>query len=392
MADIAGQFASWIAGFLPDWVRLPSLTFELPHVGYWVGLLLFPLIAMYLVRRERARADKPRVSLAVAYMLLITGGFGGLHRFYLRAGKMAFVLIALFVLVLYGNGQGKQARVGLSDAQNQFKIVDFDIDRYRKQIARGRDSLKPRLEAAEKKLVGLKTKLAAAQAVSDKWAKFSGFFAAIILILLIVDALTLPLLWRRCLQREPPGQDDDFQVIERGPKYDPRQDISTPATRGIGAISTWSGSLVAYWSVIAVFVYYYEVIARYVFNSPTNWAHESMFLMFGMQYLLSGAYAYRDEAHVRVDVLYERLSVRGKARMDVVTSFFFFVFAGTLMITGGIFAYDSASVLEVSFTEWGIQYWPVKIAIALGAFLILLQGLARLIRDLTYLSRTRAEA
>ncbi len=392
MADIAGQFAAWIAGFLPGWVRLPNLTFELPHAGYWAGLILFPMIAMYLVRRERARADKPRVSLAVAYMLLVTGGFGGLHRFYLRAGKMAFVLIALFVLVLYGNGQGKQARVGLSDAQNQFKIVDFDIDRYRKQIARGRDSLKPRLEAAEKKLVGLKTKLAAAQSVSDKWAKFSGLFAMIILILLIVDALTLPLLWRRCLKREPPGAEDDFQVIERGPKYDPRQEINTPATRGIGAISTWSGSLVAYWSVIAVFVYYYEVIARYVFNSPTNWAHESMFLMFGMQYLLSGAYAYRDEAHVRVDVLYERLSVRGKARMDVVTSFFFFVFAGTLMITGGIFAYDSAGVLEVSFTEWGIQYWPVKMAIALGAFLILLQGLARLIRDLTYLSRTRAGA
>ena len=46
----------------------------------------------------------------------------------------------------------------------------------------------------------------------------------------------------------------------------------------------------AYWAVIFVFVYYYEVIARYVFNSPTNWVHESMFLMFGMQYILAGAY------------------------------------------------------------------------------------------------------
>ena len=46
----------------------------------------------------------------------------------------------------------------------------------------------------------------------------------------------------------------------------------------------------AYWSIVAVFVYYYEVISRYVFNSPTNWAHESMFLMFGMQYLIAGGF------------------------------------------------------------------------------------------------------
>ena len=33
-------------------------------------------------------------------------------------------------------------------------------------------------------------------------------------------------------------------------------------------------------------------MARFVFNSPTNWVHESMFLMFGMQYMLCGAFAY----------------------------------------------------------------------------------------------------
>ena len=53
------------------------------------------------------------------------------------------------------------------------------------------------------------------------------------------------------------------------------------------------GEFVAYWAVISVFGYYYEVIARFVFNSPTNWLHESMFLMYGMQYMLAGAYAYQ---------------------------------------------------------------------------------------------------
>ncbi len=45
---------------------------------------------------------------------------------------------------------------------------------------------------------------------------------------------------------------------------------------------------------------------------------------------------------------------------------------------------------EVSFTEWAIQYWPVKWTIALGALLLLLQGFAILVRDITFLSGRRA--
>ncbi|CDX11749.1 hypothetical protein MPL3356_110138 [Mesorhizobium plurifarium] len=44
----------------------------------------------------------------------------------------------------------------------------------------------------------------------------------------------------------------------------------------------------------------------------TNWAHESMLLTFGMQYMLAGAYAYRDENHVRVDIVYNHLSEPGR--------------------------------------------------------------------------------
>ncbi len=47
---------------------------------------------------------------------------------------------------------------------------------------------------------------------------------------------------------------------------------------------------------------------------------------------------------------------------------------------------DSLGVGEVSFTEWAIQYWPVKISIVLGALLILLQGVSKLIKDLILLS------
>ena len=134
--------------------------------------------------------------------------------------------------------------------------------------------------------------------------------------------------------------------------------------------------------MISVFVYFYEVFARFLFNSPTNWVHESMFLMFGMQYMISGAYAYKEDQHVRVDVVYSHLSRRGKAIADIVSSVFFFIFAITMLVTGWKFAWDAVSNHETSFTEWGIQYWPVKLCIPIGAALIALQGVCKLLKDI----------
>ena len=139
-----------------------------------------------------------------------------------------------------------------------------------------------------------------------------------------------------------------------------------------------------------MFVYYYEVLARYVFNSPTNWVHESMFLMYGMQYMISGAYAYREDQHVRVDVVYSHLSVRGKAIADIVSSVFFFIFTITMLVTGWKFALDAVKNTEISFTEWAVQYWPVKLAIPIGAALIVMQGVSKLVKDIMLVRRKGA--
>jgi len=213
----------------------------------------------------------------------------------------------------------------------------------------------------------------------------------VIFVLLVIDAVLLPRLYRRCLDieaREP--SDQKVSDLEPPTVTAPRRDIHNPVVDFIDWINGWVGEFIAYWSVMAVFVYFYEVLARYVFNSPTNWAHEGMFLMFGMQYLLAGGYAAREDAHVRVDIIYEQLSERAKAITDIVTSIFFFIFTVTLLVTGTIFVLDAISVWEVSFTEWSIQYWPVKISITIGALLIILQGVAKLIRDVIYFRRLGA--
>ena len=364
---------------------MPSITFSLPHWLYWSGLLLFPLLAMVIVRRGKRHGGV--TSLPTAYLLWLCGGFVGLHRFYVRS-LLGLAYIPLFLAILYGNVKGRDARNLVSGAQNDRMIADFDVERFGKAVAAGKEGAAATLAEAERLLAVAQVNLVDTTAVFENWGLFSGGFAAAIAILLLIDAVLLPRLVRKADARRPPasveGETETLHAI-RGTEEDPTTAVHTGFTKVIDAISVWSGEFVCYWSVIAVFVYYYEVIARYVFNSPTNWAHESMFLMFGMQYLLSGAYALQQDSHVRVDVVYAQLPDRGKVIIDIITSVFFFIFTGTLLVTGWTFMWDSIDVLEVSFTEWAIQYWPVKISIALGALLLLMQGISKLTKDVILL-------
>ena len=181
-----------------------------------------------------------------------------------------------------------------------------------------------------------------------------------------------------------------LDIPPAGTREDPTLRLHTRITDLVETINVRVGEFVAYWAVISVFAYYYEVIARFVFNSPTNWVHESMFLMYGMQYMLAGAYAYREDQHVRVDVIYSQFSPRGKAIADIITSVFFFIFIGTLFWTSYKFAADAVGLGEVSFTEWGVQYWPVKLSMPIGAGLLLLQGACKLIKDIVLITGGRA--
>ncbi len=147
-------------------------------------------------------------------------------------------------------------------------------------------------------------------------------------------------------------------------------------------ISLVSGRILAWWTLLAVLVITFEVVMRYVFNRPTNWGHESMTLIFGMQYILCGAYAHYAKSHVRVDVLYQALSPRNQARMDALTSLLFFLYVGVMTYTGWFFYWESQKMWELSFTDWAPPLYPVKFTVFLGSLLLLLQGGANFVRDL----------
>jgi len=173
-------------------------------------------------------------------------------------------------------------------------------------------------------------------------------------------------------------------------------------TRLADGISRFTGVFVSYWIVISVLFYSFEVVSRYFFNSPTNWVHEAAFLMFGMMYVMSGAYGHLTKAHVRVDVLYVKLDQRGRAALDIILWLFFLVFVMVFLTTcwtffaqaadQNMFFFGQGYANDLSQSEWQIEYLPVKGVMVLGTVLLLIQGIAGLIRDVQTFVHLEAEA
>jgi TRAP-type mannitol/chloroaromatic compound transport system permease small subunit len=375
---------------------MPSLNFVLPHWMYWGILLLFPVLAMALVARQRRLGAPHEPLLFNAYLFWLTSGFMGLHRMYLKSW-WGFVYVPLFVGILYCNGEVREAREDVSRTTAELEQAQTAVKyTHPADAAAVTDAERKTLADAEAIVGAKRTAYDAAKKIQDDWKSRAQMIGIVVLVLLAVDAALMPALVRkRRAQATAAGYAADPvppepEIPPQGTAEDPTLRIHTPFTDRIDAINSKAGEYVAYWAVVAVFTYYYEVLARFVFNSPTNWVHESMFLMFGMQYMISGAYAYREDQHVRVDVFYSKFSTRGKAIADVVSSVFFFIFTITMLWTGWRFAADAVGNRESSFTEWGIQYWPVKLTLPIGAALIILQGVSKLIKDIAILTRKGA--
>jgi len=150
----------------------------------------------------------------------------------------------------------------------------------------------------------------------------------------------------------------------------------------IDAVNDRVGNFLSYFLFFFFVLLLMEVVLRYFFNSPTVWANELAQMLFGAYAILAGGYILRTGGHVNVDILYSRLPRKTRAALDVVTSSLFFLFCGMLLIYGGSLAWDSLSRFEHSQSAWNPPLYPAKLMIPLAAILLMLQGIAKLIRDI----------
>lgn len=150
----------------------------------------------------------------------------------------------------------------------------------------------------------------------------------------------------------------------------------------IDSLSTWVGKAFAWCIVILTFSTCYEVFMRYVLNAPTVWAFDMSVQMYGALFMMAGAYALSQDAHVRGDVIYRLLSRRAQAGIDLALYILFLMPGALALIYYGYgFAADSWFYKEVSWSSPArIQIYFFKTLIPISGALVLLQGFAESVR------------
>jgi len=155
----------------------------------------------------------------------------------------------------------------------------------------------------------------------------------------------------------------------------------------IDRLSEWAGALGKWFAFLLVLIGTYETVARHFFDAPTIWSYDSLCMAGGVVYMLGASYTHLKDSHTRVDILYSHLSLRQKAVFDVVCSLlFFFPLMGVMLQMSIEWALRAWRIKEVMFNSfWYPPAGPYRTIFAIGLFLLVLQGLAKLIRDVHFL-------
>lgn len=164
---------------------------------------------------------------------------------------------------------------------------------------------------------------------------------------------------------------------------------------GIDRFSEWTGRAV-YWLTLAmVFVGAFNAIARYLdryvgLGLSSNTYIELQWYMFSLVFLLGAAYTLRHDAHVRVDVLYGRLSRRGRAWVDLLGTVLLLIpFCLLVLWTSWPTVHNAWAVREMSPDPGGLPRYPIKTVIPLAFLLLLVQGVSMLIKQIAVLKEGR---
>jgi TRAP-type mannitol/chloroaromatic compound transport system permease small subunit len=147
-------------------------------------------------------------------------------------------------------------------------------------------------------------------------------------------------------------------------------------------VSTWCGKLFAWIILLLTGVVCVEVFKRYILNSPTAWIFDADYMMYGTLFMMTGAYTLSQNGHVRGDFLYGSLKPRSQAWLDLILYVVFFLPGIAALVYAGLdFARASWLIKEhVSTTAEGPPLYHFKAVIPLAGTLMLVQGVAEIIR------------
>ncbi|HEX5650649.1 MAG TPA: TRAP transporter small permease subunit [Steroidobacteraceae bacterium] len=156
--------------------------------------------------------------------------------------------------------------------------------------------------------------------------------------------------------------------------------------RWVDAVNRVVGYFVMYLALVMMGVLLFASLTRYVFNVPFVWIIELAQFLMAAYYILGGGYSMQLDAHVRMDVLYERWRPKTRAFVDSITTFFL-VFYLVVMMQGGIASsMYSLKYNQTNYSAWAPPMAPIKIIMTVGIGLMVLQAFSILFKDIAKVS------
>ncbi len=152
-------------------------------------------------------------------------------------------------------------------------------------------------------------------------------------------------------------------------------------------IVKYSGYLASALFIAIGFIVSYEVIMRYLFNSPTIWVNEvSRFLQIWATYLAL-TYSFHKRDFIRITVIYDRLNETGKKILDFISFIFIIIFSCFVVYYGWLIAYDSLKVGRTSSTILDVPSFLTELAIPLCFTFLVIRVVLEAIRYIRNFSK-----
>jgi TRAP-type mannitol/chloroaromatic compound transport system permease small subunit len=158
-------------------------------------------------------------------------------------------------------------------------------------------------------------------------------------------------------------------------------------SKRVDRLSEWMGYISSWLVVILIGELVYDTLVRYLFNAPSGWSYDITYMLYGAAFMGGGAWTLLRDEHVRIDLIYGKISPKAKAIVDAIGYVvFFFPSMGVLLYFSTKSAVHSWKMFEGSGeTVWNPPIYPLKTVLVITILMLSLQGIVQFVRCITVL-------
>jgi C4-dicarboxylate transporter DctQ subunit len=168
--------------------------------------------------------------------------------------------------------------------------------------------------------------------------------------------------------------------------------LAKKASQFVAVISTMTGIFSAFLMGIMAIIVSYEVIMRYVFNSPTGWTIEFVPFMILWGGFVGAALTLKQDRHIRVDLLIRYLSPKYQTIMSIVTTAMGVVFSSVLFVEGVKMVIQTKELGTRTSGTFELPIFIPQLCVPVGALLLLLQFLMLFCQAISSLASGKIDA